>query len=372
MMINYEPSPVRRMAVSCPASSLTLFSLPPPLLPYLSGAVPCASSSANYTGRQFSSPPAALGDGRAHLLPSPPAPLPLSLKGSGPTPFTRPGADGRGAWSSLCREHFLSLHLAESQVPAVAPAGLLHSSCPSDRVARDERHKDEYRLYAGGVLARKPPAGNPGLYRFGSPALEAVLPPLFPGCAADPACLLSAVAEASARSFARLQAAGLVHGALNSDNLLLTGEVLDLNVMAPLGRLELGYTPNRIDEEGQYASGALYQVAWADLQRRCLRAPGEAGEGCLREVARQAGGRREQDHLLAGFARMLEREARLPAGPPVPALVWPGAAVEEFCGAPTPGAEEFQRLAELVEGGGALPGGGYAARGGGVQSCGLQ
>ena len=221
------------------------------------GLVPSASFSLNYTGRQFLEPePLALGDGRSHTFSH--SGLNYSSKGTGATVYTRPGGDGRASFLSSCREHFLLLHVSSSLgLPATEPRGVIRSTCPSDRVVRDGEHGENYGLHDGGILLRALP-GNPTLSRLGSvtstAAYDALSAQHFPHCS-DPSCVLSSLTFTLASFSSRLQSSFLVHGSLNSDNILLTGDLVDLTVAAFLPSYDLEYSPSRVDSERVYSYG---------------------------------------------------------------------------------------------------------------------
>jgi uncharacterized protein YdiU (UPF0061 family) len=248
------------MSIGCLVGTLKFFSHNTSFLSdnilkdYLRGTGKISAVSEDYSGYQFLSPELTqLGDGRSHSFEH--GGRVYSVKGSGQTRFSRPGADGRASFRSVCREYFGALYLSQILIPTVEPVAILHSSCPSDRVVREPHYDGEFYLYSGGLLVRHNEA-NPRLLRLTSPYSDEASSELFPSCELnDRLCVFGKVEQALASVSASIQAAGFVHGVLNSDNILLTGEVIDLNVFNFLSTLNYSYTPNFIDDDRVFSYG---------------------------------------------------------------------------------------------------------------------
>jgi uncharacterized protein YdiU (UPF0061 family) len=85
---------------------------------------------------------------------------------------------------------------------------------------------------------------------------------------ADPAvALLAGAVENSARLAAEWMAAGFVHGVLNTDNLVMTGESFDYGPWRFLPVFEPGFTAAYFDERGLYAYGRQPEAVYWALQQ---------------------------------------------------------------------------------------------------------
>ena len=220
------------------------------------GADPLA---AVYAGHQFGSYNPQLGDGRAILLGEVVTEAghryDIQLKGSGPTPYSR-GGDGRSPLGPVIREYVVSEAMHALGVPTTRA---LAAVTTGERVARD-------RFLPGAVLARVASSHiRIGTFQFfaangNHEALSALvahsLARHYPALAAgdNPAlALLTAVIDAQAELVARWQLLGLIHGVMNTDNMLICGETIDYG---PCAFME-GYDPaqvfSSIDQGGRYA-----------------------------------------------------------------------------------------------------------------------
>ena len=220
------------------------------------GADPIATV---YAGHQFGSYNPQLGDGRAILLGEvlglDGRRYDIQLKGSGPTPYSR-GGDGRSPLGPVLREYIVSEAMHALGIPTTRA---LAAVTTGESVVRD-------RYLPGGVLARV--AGSHiriGTFQFfaargDEEALQRlsdyVIARHYPEAAdADnPAlALLQAVIANQAELVARWQLLGFIHGVMNTDNMLLSGETIDYGPCAFMD----DYHPDRvfssIDHGGRYA-----------------------------------------------------------------------------------------------------------------------
>ena len=217
-----------------------------------------------YFGRQFLEPEnVLLGDGRSLSYFFSDGRV-KNTKGTGKTIFSRAGGDGRATFASLCYEYLILIAISSLGILATKPTALLMSTCPFDSVVRDVLYDGSYQLFASGVLMREAPLASSPFLRLGtvSSASDASLlaPILFPdvcgvphlsseGTAASRArCLVKNVIERNAVAAARWQAAGFVHGTLNSDNIGLLGEVIDTTLSSFVSRYDLNFSPNFLDD----------------------------------------------------------------------------------------------------------------------------
>ncbi|MCB1676255.1 MAG: YdiU family protein, partial [Halioglobus sp.] len=194
------------------------------------GAEPIATV---YAGHQFGSYNPQLGDGRAILLgevlDQDGTRFDLQLKGAGRTPYSR-GGDGRSPLGPVLREYILSEAMHALGVPTTRA---LAAVTTGEQVVRDE-------LLPGAVLARVARSHiRIGTFQFFAARgdtralqllVEHVLARHYPERAEadNPAlALLQGVIGRQATTVARLQLLGFIHGVMNTDNMLLSGETID-------------------------------------------------------------------------------------------------------------------------------------------------
>lgn len=224
------------------------------LLP--AGADPIATV---YAGHQFGSYNPQLGDGRAILLgeivTTAGKRYDLQLKGSGPTPYSR-GGDGRSPLGPVLREYIVSEAMHALGVPTTRS---LAAVATGEQVARE-------RLAPGAVLARVASSHiRIGTFQFFAAQgdkealallLEQVIQRHYPDAAEheNPAlAVLNAVLEQQAQLVARWQLLGFIHGVMNTDNMLLSGETVDYGPCAFMDEFRREQVFSSIDHGGRYA-----------------------------------------------------------------------------------------------------------------------
>jgi serine/tyrosine/threonine adenylyltransferase len=255
----------RLVAVSAPAAALlgldadTLAA--PEHLAWMSGATlppgtqPLASA---YAGHQFGVYVPQLGDGRVVLLGDLPGRdgqrYEVQLKGVGPTPFAR-GADGRVGLSAALRELAIAEALAGLRIPAARVVAVLAGEL---RVTREE-------VEPAAVVVRLAPTH----LRFGhfeyahwrgeATALRALADHVIvhhvPHAARAPdpyRALLEHIVLATARTVALWQAYGFAHGVLNTDNMGVLGDTLDIGPTCFLETFAPARAHNASDTAGRY------------------------------------------------------------------------------------------------------------------------
>jgi uncharacterized protein YdiU (UPF0061 family) len=215
--------------------------------------------SSVYAGHQFGVYVPQLGDGRAHYLAELAVErnrrLELQLKGSGRTPWSRFG-DGRAVLRSSIREYLVCEALHALGLPTTRALALVASSEP---VRRE-------RLETAAVVCRVAPS----FVRFGhfeyfyyldqperlAPLADHVIAAHFPEYA-DRAdryqAWLGEVIERTARLMAAWQAAGFVHGVMNTDNFSILGLTLDYGPYGFMEAFDAHRVFNHTDETGRYA-----------------------------------------------------------------------------------------------------------------------
>lgn len=219
----------------------------------LPGSTPLASV---YGGHQFGVWAGRLGDGRAVLLGETAQGDELQLKGSGRTPYSR-GADGRAVLRSSIREYLVSGAMQGLGIPTTRALALIGSPLP---VQREETE-------TAAVLTRVAPS----FIRFGHfewfaaqgqtaelrQLADYVIERHYPECASTQgnpyAALLRAVGERTARLIAQWQAAGFMHGVMNTDNMSILGLTLDYGPFQFMDGYDPRHICNHSDTLGRYA-----------------------------------------------------------------------------------------------------------------------
>ncbi len=239
-----------------------------------------------YHGHQFRNYNPDLGDGRGFLFAQlreagTERLLDLATKGSGQTPWSRRG-DGRLTLKGGVREVLAAGMLEALGVPTSRAFSLIETG---EQLARG----DEPSPTRSSVLVRL----SHSHIRFGTfqrqayfergdnvaRLVEHCVEVYFPELAqaADrPVALLETVIARTARLAARWMAAGFVHGVLNTDNMVVTGESFDYGPWRFLPRNDPNFTAAYFDESGLYSFGRQPEAAFWNLQQLA---------GCLSLVA---------------------------------------------------------------------------------------
>jgi len=220
------------------------------------GAEPIATV---YAGHQFGSWNPRLGDGRALLLGEVIARdgqrFDIQLKGSGRTPYSR-GGDGRAPLGPVLREYIVSETMAAFGIPTTRS---LAAVTTGETVYRDA-------ALPGAVLARVAHSH----IRIGTVQyfysikdhealkllLDHVIGRHYPAVAGDAApylALLRSIIERQASLVAQWQMLGFIHGVMNTDNMLLSGETIDYGPCAFMDAFDPGAVYSSIDHGGRYA-----------------------------------------------------------------------------------------------------------------------
>jgi uncharacterized protein YdiU (UPF0061 family) len=220
------------------------------------GAEPIATV---YAGHQFGSYNPQLGDGRAILLGEvigrDGVRYDVQLKGSGPTPYSR-GGDGRAPLGAVLREYLVSEAMYTLGLPTTRA---LAAVTTGEQVARET-------FLPGAVLARVAKSHiRIGTFQFFAARqdtealhllVEHVLERHYPqalDAANRPLALLQHVISAQAGLVARWQLLGFIHGVMNTDNMLLSGETIDYGPCAFMDEFDPAKVFSSIDHAGRYA-----------------------------------------------------------------------------------------------------------------------
>ncbi len=220
------------------------------------GSDPIATA---YAGHQFGGWNPRLGDGRAVLLGeiigTDGQRYDLQLKGAGRTPYAR-GGDGRSPLGPVLREYLVAEAMAALGVPTTRALAAIATGEP---VYRDTAQP-------GGILARI--AGSHiriGTFQYLAgqgdgesvrTLADHVLARHYPECleAERPyLALLRAVIERQAKLIAQWMQFGFIHGVMNTDNMLVSGETIDYGPCAFMDNHDPATVYSSIDTGGRYA-----------------------------------------------------------------------------------------------------------------------
>lgn len=231
-----------------------------------------------YAGHQFGGYSPRLGDGRALLLgeiAAPDGPLrDVHLKGSGRTPFSR-GGDGWATVGPMLREHLMATAMFALGVPTSRSLAVTGTGRPVaretllpgavlTRVATSHLRVGSFQYAAALVAGRHAP--DDLLARLTNYAIARHYPDL--ADADRPAlALLRAVCTAQAQLVAHWMSLGFVHGVLNTDNVLISGETIDYGPCAFVDAFDPSTVFSSIDEGGRYAFGHQPRITQWNLAR---------------------------------------------------------------------------------------------------------
>lgn len=225
-----------------------------------------------YAGHQFGNF-TMLGDGRALLLGEHVAPdgkrFDIQLKGSGVTAYSRRG-DGKAALGPMLREYIISEAMHALGIPTTRSLAVVATGEP---VYRD-------RVQPGAILTRVAASHiRVGTFQFAAAiddaeALKALAdytlhrhdPDLVD--AENPyLALLNAVIDRQAALVAKWMHVGFIHGAMNTDNMAVSGETIDYGPCAFMDCYDPKTVFSSIDHQGRYAFGKQPSIAQWNLAR---------------------------------------------------------------------------------------------------------
>ncbi len=211
-----------------------------------------------YCGHQFGHL-SLLGDGRALLLAEVVTPrnkrYDLHLKGSGKTPYSR-GGDGLGTLSAMLREYIMSyamyhLGVSTTRILSVITTGekvirdkvangavlsrvaFSHIRIGTFEYANIYGTKDELRQLADYTIKRHYPDL---LYKDNKYEL-----------------FIREVCKRQAITIAKWQSIGFIHGVMNTDNVLISGETIDYGPCAFMNTYDPDTVFSSIDRNGRYS-----------------------------------------------------------------------------------------------------------------------
>jgi serine/tyrosine/threonine adenylyltransferase len=233
------------------------------------GALPLAQA---YAGHQFGHF-TMLGDGRALLLGEQITPLgerfDIQLKGSGRTPYSRRG-DGRAALGPMLREYIISEAMHALGIPTTRSLAVVTTGEPVYRETEQP----------GSVLTRIAASHiRVGTFEYASEfttvdelreLADYTLQRHFPEVEDEEnryLLLLREVIKRQASLIAKWQLAGFIHGVMNTDNMVLSGETIDYGPCAFMDTYDPDTVFSSIDIHGRYAYGNQPRIAPWNLAR---------------------------------------------------------------------------------------------------------
>ena len=232
------------------------------------GADPIATV---YAGHQFGGYSPRLGDGRAVLMGEIISPdgqrYDIQLKGSGRTPYSR-GGDGRAPLGPVLREYIVSEAMAVLGVPttralaAVTTGDMVMRETPLPGAVLARVAKSHLRIGTMQYFAARNDSG--ALQTL----VDYVIERHYPQAKESPNRVLSmldSIIQNQAALIAQWQSLGFIHGVMNTDNMLLSGETIDYGPCAFLDEFEPEKTFSSIDHGGRYAYGNQPQIAHWNL-----------------------------------------------------------------------------------------------------------
>lgn len=230
-----------------------------------------------YAGHQFGGYVPTLGDGRAILtgeLAVDDELVDIHLKGTGPTPFSRPGSDGFAALGPMLREYLISEAVHALGIPTARALAVITSG---RNILREIQQP-------AAVLVRTGPSHiRVGTFQYvrAKQDLELLqrltnysLARHYPDVESDNSgqALLDGVVARQAELIAQWMHAGLIHGVMNTDNMTIAGHSIDFGPVAFLNAFDPTAVFSSIDFDGRYAYGNQPVIAEWNLARfaECL------------------------------------------------------------------------------------------------------
>jgi uncharacterized protein YdiU (UPF0061 family) len=211
-----------------------------------------------YAGHQFGHF-TLLGDGRAlmwgeHITPDQQR-VDIQFKGSGQTPYSRRG-DGRAALEPMLREYILSEAIHYLGIPTTRSLAVVTTG---ETVLRDEP-------LPGAILTRVASSHvRVGTFEFaatqaGDGCIQALLDytlarhyPELVGQENPALALLQAVSQRQVDLVVHWMRVGFIHGVMNTDNTVLSGETIDYGPCAFMDEYDPQTVFSSIDRRGRYA-----------------------------------------------------------------------------------------------------------------------
>ncbi|MEJ2912157.1 protein adenylyltransferase SelO [Pseudoalteromonas sp. C12FD-1] len=221
-----------------------------------------------YSGHQFGHFSPRLGDGRAHLLGAISDDKnqlwDIQLKGSGATPYSR-GGDGRCALGPAIREYIMSeamhgLGIKTTRCLAVVGTGeVVYRNPPQPGAIVTRLASSHIRVGSFQYLATQ--GDVEGLKKLADVAIERHYPSIKSTGAQRYLDFLAAVINSQLALVISWMRVGFIHGVMNTDNTLISGETIDYGPCAMMNRFDFDTVFSSIDKQGRYAYGNQPNIA---------------------------------------------------------------------------------------------------------------
>ena len=223
---------------------------------------PVSAVALGYSGHQFGHFSPRLGDGRAHLLGAISDDKnqlwDIQLKGSGATPFSR-GGDGRCALGPAIREYIMSeamhgLGIKTTRCLAVVGTGeAVYRNPPQPGAIVTRLASSHIRVGSFQYLATQ--GDVEGLKKLADVAIERHYPSIQSAGAQRYLDFLAAVINSQLALVISWMRVGFIHGVMNTDNTLISGETIDYGPCAMMNTFDFDTVFSSIDKQGRYAYG---------------------------------------------------------------------------------------------------------------------
>ena len=221
-----------------------------------------------YSGHQFGHFSPRLGDGRAHLLGAirddENQLWDIQLKGSGATPYSR-GGDGRCALGPAIREYVMSeamhaLGVKTTRCLAVVGSGeTVYRNPPQAGAIVTRVATSHIRVGSFQYLATQ--GDVEGLKNLADLAIERHYPEITDTGSQRYLAFLGAVIKNQVKLVVSWMRVGFIHGVMNTDNTLVSGETIDYGPCAMMNSFDFDTVFSSIDKQGRYAFGNQPNIA---------------------------------------------------------------------------------------------------------------
>ncbi|TMN83693.1 MULTISPECIES: protein adenylyltransferase SelO family protein [unclassified Pseudoalteromonas] len=215
-----------------------------------------------YSGHQFGHFSPRLGDGRAHLLGAinddKNQLWDIQLKGSGATPYSR-GGDGKCALGPAIREYVMSEAMHALGIPttrclAVVGTGESVSRNPPQPGAVVTRLASSH-IRVGSFQYLATQGDIEGLKKLADLAIGRHYPEIKSEGPERYLAFLESVTNNQVSLIINWMRVGFIHGVMNTDNTLVSGETIDYGPCAMMDNFDFDTVFSSIDKQGRYAFG---------------------------------------------------------------------------------------------------------------------
>lgn len=218
-----------------------------------------------YSGFQFGAFNPQMGDGRAMLLGEVEKDgqlWDLHAKGTGLTPYSRLGSDGRGTLSSMLREYLISEAMHALGVPTTRALAVISTGRPIQRG----------HVQPAGIVVRVAASHiRVGTFHLAAQTdytrqlADYAIARHYPG--SDYQEFFTQVMDTQIRTVSQWMRLGFIHGVMNTDNTTISGETIDYGPCAFMEAYSPDTVFSSIDRQGRYAFGNQPSILGWNLAR---------------------------------------------------------------------------------------------------------